>query len=370
MGRCVIPGVCEKNGSFYRRFKVRQGDRWKDLYVPLPHPTDSDFAPELERVNASHKSGGRSGAAAGSIAALAAEFRAALANGWTRKTRKKGTKPLADSTMRNYLRYVAMIEKEHGHRLVRDMRPAHVYRIRDGMGATPGKANNYLNVLKLMMAFACQRDWRDTNPAQEVPLLPIGEHEPWPQDVLQRALQEATPMLRLAIITGLCTGQRVSDCIRIQHGWLKGGIMQLSQIKTDVDVAVPIHALWRQEIARVERRAVTVLYDRAGRPFQSEDRIQERIRRLMHDIGQVDDRGQLLYTFHGLRKNACCYLLELGLSDTVVGAILGMTPETVRHYGKRARTLMLAQTAAATIACGKMLPDMWEKNKPATKKPL
>ena len=78
--------------------------------------------------------------------------------------------------------------------------------------------------------------------------------------------------------------------------------------------------------------------------------VQERIRRLMHDLGHVDDENQLLYTFHGLRKNACCYLLETGLSDTDVGAILGMTPETVRHYGKRARAYMIAVGASEKMS--------------------
>lgn len=75
-------------------------------------------------------------------------------------------------------------------------------------------------------------------------------------------------------------------------------------------MAVPVHPWWREEIGKVEKKAVALLYDRSGRPFSGEDRIQERIRRLMHDLGHVDDENQLLYTFHGLRKNACCYLLE------------------------------------------------------------
>lgn len=265
--------------------------------------------------------------------------------------------------MSNYLRYVAMFEaddftfrvKTGEERPVRDMsvagiRPTHIYQLRDVMADKPGKANNWLNVLKLMLVYACERDWRADNPADTIAPLPIGEHEPWPREVLAEALERASPMLRLAIITGLCTGQRVSDVIRIRHNWLNGGIMELSQVKTDVDVAVPVHPWWREEIGKIEKKAVTLLYDRSGKPFASEDRIQERIRRLMHDIGHVDDENQLLYTFHGLRKNACCYLLETGLSDTDVGAILGMTPETVRHYGKRVRAYMIAVGASEKMS--------------------
>ncbi|WP_031261005.1 hypothetical protein, partial [Curtobacterium sp. B18] len=55
------------------------------------------------------------------------------------------------------------------------------------------------------------------------------------------------------------------------------------------------------------------------------------------------------FVFHGLRKNACCYLLEMGLNDSQVGAMLGMSPEMVRHYGKRSRALMIAESAASMI---------------------
>jgi integrase len=341
----MIRGVCEKNGSFYRRFKIKDASgKWKDHYSKLPDPTDPGFAEALARVNAPAKQ--RAFVAPGSVKALAIEFRTALHGGWTKKQRKRGKAPLAANTMRNYLRYVDMIEEDHGHRLVADLRPAHIFTLRDRMGDTPGKANNWLNVLKLMLDFSVERDWRGDNPAARVGMLATGEHQPWPAEVLEKALAAATPMLRLAITTGLCSGQRVSDCISMQHGWHDWSIMSLAQIKTGVDVAVPMHPLWIAELKATPRSAVTLLYDRSGKPFTGPDRIQERLRRLM---AEIEHPG---YTFHGLRKNSCCYLLELGLSDTEVGAVLGMSPETVRHYGKRARALMIAQGAASKIVGG------------------
>ncbi|OJW28362.1 MAG: hypothetical protein BGO58_08765 [Sphingopyxis sp. 65-8] len=375
MGRLNIPGVCQKHGSFYRRFRYYdQAGKRKDLYVKLPAPTDPRFAIELARVNAEYAAApdSRDTPEPGSFWALAIAFRAALAAGWTKKKRKrkaragepeKGIKPYSPNTLDNYLRYVAMFEdpdfiyenqKTKKRTPVRDLdvkgiRPVHIHELRDGLAETPGKANNWLNVLKLMLTFATERDWRADNPASDIAPLPLGEHEPRPADVLLQAKDEASPMVWLAIVTGLCSGQRISDAIRIHRSWLKTGIMQLSQFKTDVDVAVPVHPWWREEIDKMPARAVeavTVLYDRTGKPFTSEEAIQSRIRAMMKKLGHVDANGKALYTYHGLRKNACCYLLETGLSDTDVGAILGMTPETVRHYGKRARALTIAQGAA------------------------
>lgn len=349
-----IPGVCQKKGQTYRRFKVKREDgRWRDLYVKLPDPSDPGFAEALARVE--RKAEERPAIRHGSMRALAVEFRTALAAGWTKKKRLKGGRKLAPSTIANYLRYVAMIEEAHGDELVSALTPANVFVLRDRMADTPGKANNWLAVLKLMLAFACERGWIRHNPASEVGLLPLGEHEPWPRSVLEEALEAASPMLRLAIVTYLCSGQRGSDVVVIRHDWLRSGIMELSQFKTKVEVAVPVHPWWRAEIDRLEKRSTTILYDRSGKPFTDVKMLQERLRRLMHELGHIDDDDQLLYTFHGLRKNACCYLLELGLSDSDVGLILGMSADTVRHYGKRARAYMVAQRAADRIAAGNIV---------------
>lgn len=44
------------------------------------------------------------------------------------------------------------------------------------------------------------------------------------------------------------------------------------------------------------------------------------------------------------------------MSDTQIGAIVAMTPATVRHYTKQARALMIARGAAATLMRGDVLP--------------
>ena len=59
------------------------------------------------------------------------------------------------------------------------------------------------------------------------------------------------------------------------------------------------------------------------------------------------------FVFQSLRKNACCYLLETGLNESEIGLMLGMSPSMVRHYGKRARALMVAREAAGRIGRGK-----------------
>jgi hypothetical protein len=63
-----------------------------------------------------------------------------------------------------------------------------------------------------------------------------------------------------------------------------------------------------------------------------------------------------VYSFHGLRKNAACYLAALRLSADEIGIICAMTPETMRHYTKRKNNLMIAQGIALRVTGGDVLP--------------
>lgn len=60
------------------------------------------------------------------------------------------------------------------------------------------------------------------------------------------------------------------------------------------------------------------------------------------------------FTFHGLRKNACCDLVECDLNDSEIGEILGMSREMARHYSKRARALMVARGASERMTGGRI----------------
>lgn len=323
-----------KDGRLYYRRKVAG----KDQYIRLPAKTHPDFFLAYEDAAREVR---RSVPAKGTIAALVADYRAS----------SDFTSIKSDRTKTNYRRYLDQISKEHGHRTVKGVRPYLVRKMRDAMQDKPGKANNWLNVFKTLMAYAALNDWRSDNPASPVKMLAIGEWEPWPADVLNKALEAASPSMRLILITGLCSGARVGDCIRMQHGWHDGHIMEFTAAKNNADVAVPMHPLWLAEIAKVERRAVTILYDRQGKPFKSPRAIEERVRDLLAKIGETRQ-----FVFHGLRKNAACYLAETGLNDSEIGAIVGMSPQTVRHYTKRRRAYMVAKSVADRITKGDVLP--------------
>lgn len=356
MGRLALKNVSERppgSGKLYFRRKIAG----KDTYIRMPAATDPDFAAEYERLAAPEAI--VEGPKRGTIGWLVVDYRNSPE--WRAKSVK---------TRENQGRYLQLIADVHGHRTVSGVRPVAVFKMRDAYEETPGKANVWLSVFGSLMRHAIKLGQRDDNPADKVPILKTGEHEPWPADLLRVCLTVATPMTRLAIVTGLCSGQRIGDCRRMQWGWIEAGIMEFDQEKVRrggiiKHVAVPMHPFWIEELDRLERRAVTLLYDRTGRPFSGTAALQERLRDLMDQPAVREVLADLIareviaegatFTFHGLRKNACCYLIECGLNDSEIGEILGMSPEMVRHYGKRARALMVARGAAERMTGGKIV---------------
>ena len=93
----------------------------------------------------------------------------------------------------------------------------------------------------------------------------------------------------------------------------------------------------------------------------------------MLDIGSptyMSNGVQRRYTFHGLRKNAACYLAEMGLNDGQIGAICAMTPDTVRKYTKRSSAYMIAQGAAENVKRGDVLSIKGDAHEEALNKCL
>lgn len=348
MGRLEMKNVCQKAGITYFRRKVGG----KDVYIRLPDPADPNFALAYSKLSAPETL--RPAYRAGTLSALIVEYRKTSEFQLIR----------SEKTRRNKTRYLAMIESQDGHRSVIGCTKPLVRRMRDRFMDKPGKANNWLSTFRGLLTLAVELNWRADNPASGISPLATGEHEPWPTDVLENALDVASPMMRLAIITGLCSGARVGDVIKMQHGWHDSHMMQFVTSKVvgkrgkGVEVAIPMHPMWVQELSRVERKAVTLLYGRAGKPFSSPKAIQERMRALMGQIGSpnyLSNGKHRLYSFHGLRKNASCYLKEIGLNDSQIGSIVGMTPATIRHYTKRQNALRIAKGAARNVAKGEII---------------
>lgn len=305
------------------RYYYRYTENGRRYHIPLPHIDHPDFEAAYQRAvdvrQASEDTPDRGAPVPGTFLALTTEYR-----------RSSEFKNLAPSTRRVKSIYIDRIERSFGHRFADEMRAGDVDKILDQMSERPGTLRAFRSALKGLMNFAIMRGYILTNPVTPTKPLALGEHQPWPDELIGKAVENAYPMLALTIITCLFTGQRIGDCIRIRHDDIDNGeFLEMHQQKTGAFVCVPIHPFWLEAIGRVPRRAETILYNKFGRPFEDPGSLQEGWRELRKKLGAES------FKLHGLRKNATNHLASLGLSPHQIGAITGMTIETVAHYTKQ-----------------------------------
>jgi integrase len=343
VGKVLLKHVKEIKGCLYFRRKIAG----RDTYYRLPAIGDPAFAEEYQRYLADHTK--RADPAEGTIAWLVAKYR------------PTALKIPNERTRTNNLRYLAIMEQTDpaiigamGSAPVAKIEHHHLFRIREKMVDHPGKWNNYLAVASKLFVYAMNDGRRKGNPCSELKRYKTGEHLPWPDHILDAALEEATPMTRLAIITMLCTGQRIGDTIRIQPGWITDDMLTLTQQKRGHQVFVPDHPMWREARESMPRpanvRATTVLWDRYGKPFASPGTLRERINDLMKKISP-DYR----YHPHGLRKNACCYLAEAGLTALQIKPIVGMNVDQVEHYTRHINNRRVVEEVHHLVTSGNFI---------------
>ncbi|SFJ51635.1 Phage integrase family protein [Sphingomonas sp. NFR04] len=367
-----------QKGTLYFGIKGKDG---RTSYTALPHPSHPDFASCYEPLKNAHEarkkakkekvdtaSGSQRYYITGSFKALVHEAE-----------KSRAYRDMAQSTRENVDRYYRTIIADWGDKLVAELEPADVDRRIDepDMASYPGKTLNYLKYLADLIDLGIRRGYRKDkyNPARDAERPETGERLPWPDDVYERAIDRASDMIRLAIQLGVYTGQRISDCIRIERQELlacaaAGEPMSLVQKKTGVEVFIPIHP----ELAAIVEAfpaspdAPTVLYNRLGRPFPKPDQIQDRLKKLMLDLGYFDEverageeKRDTRFKFHGLRKLAACHLVEAGATPHEVSAICGMDIQTVIHYTRGVAKRKLSRGFSDrmnTIKPGQERPDL------------
>ena len=322
--------------KYLQHLKVKGHDyyyfRRQGSSIRLPHPNDPGFAAAYAKLIQERPKQQESGY--GSMAWLVKNYR--------KSPKFCERKP---STRRRREPFLEMIVDEHGSRLAANLRRSDVLEMRDRLSETPATAAIYISTLSILMNHAIDMDLREVNPAQGVARLGLGEHVKWPDDVWLRAIDAASPMLRLALFTLRYSAQRVGDVCRMTRPQIDAtGRLDLVQQKTGKPVSVPIHSSWAAEIAKVPRSdtAITLLYNDWGRPFTA-DTLQRRWRDLRAEIGAEG------YVLHGLRKNACVSFAEAGATTFQISAITGQCLKIVEGYCKDANRELLADQALVRL---------------------
>ncbi len=246
-------------------------------------------------------------------------------------------KPLSKKSYRLYID--GILFEVFGKTQIDRIRRGHVLAFRDKLAATPGKANKCVQVIRLILEWAINRDMLQVNPARGVPGLKLGHHPHWPVPAIEKVLACADPHLRRAFEFGLYTGQRLGDCIMARWDALEEGGLWVKQEKTGTEVWIPPYPALSALLGECPKTAVTILTNRQGRPW-SRSTLKNLLRKLVLEL----DLDGLSY--HGLRKTAAVMLAEAGCSNQEIKSITGHSgDQMVSLYTRGARQKMLARAA-------------------------
>ncbi len=189
--------------------------------------------------------------------------------------------------------------------------------LRNKYTETPAKANRLVIVLRIVLAYAIEMEYRRDNPAKEVNRLAMGAgHASWPDEAIERFLATAPPMMALALKLGLYTGQREGDVLAMSWHDYDGERIQVVQGKTGTKLSIPVHAALREALDAQERISPIILTTSTKRPFMGSN--------FRSNFGKArKDAGLVGLTFHGLRYTAAAKLAEAGCSLKEIASITG-----------------------------------------------
>ncbi len=223
------------------------------------------------------------------------------------------------------------------------IKASHIERLRDEIAATkPGKANLIVKALKVLMAFAVRRDYRDSNPAAEISLIRSGEYRSWTDEELaqfeQRWPRGTTE--RLIYELALYTGQRRGDLAKMTWADIKNGGINVVQEKTGAKLWVPLHRSLEAELAACPRLQMVLVASPSGMGFTPSY--------LGTTFAKAIDRAGLPAgcVLHGLRKAAARRLAEAGATDAEIMSITGhRSRHEVTRYTRQANQPAIASNA-------------------------
>jgi len=241
----------------------------------------------------------------------------------------------AETTKQNYRRVFDQLRESYGAGLLRDLQPKHVRQIRRDIAVRSTTAADIaMSLISALWEFAVEQlglDELGADPTHGVKRVHkvTHEHEPWPQELIERFLREARPSLRWAVKLALYTGQRRSDLGKMKWADFDGDYIQVRQQKSGASLSIPCHRALRTELENMPRVAETILVGEHGAPLQGAS-LSVMVRKQLREMGVNG------YAIHGLRKNAAVALANAGCDAFEIAAITGhRTTAMVAHYAKR-----------------------------------
>jgi integrase len=251
----------------------------------------------------------------------------------------------AASTKTVYRKLLDQMKDIAGRGLIVDLRERHVRDIRKRFSAK-SVADKAVMLLRVLWVFAKEELAMDLerNPGREIRRLHrvVKSHKPWSDDLVARFEVEAQPkpsaQLALALLS--CTGQRVSDVVKMRWTDFDGEEINVRQQKTGAELWIPCHSTLLEALERTERKSEFILTGAFGKPYSDAHGLSKMISTALSHMGV---KG---YSAHGLRHRAGKLLAQAGCTTPQIMAILGhRTFKEAERYTRGAEQRKLARQA-------------------------
>src|SRR5262245_4893990 len=320
---------------FYFRYR---GNRW-----PLPAPHEEGFATAYDALLTEIKANPIP------LPKNIAFMRGSL--GWVieRFLASSVYEGRAETTKRNYRRVLETLKQRYGAGLIRDLQPRHVKAMRNEIRdtATTTAADIAIGLISTLWDFADEELELNlgADPTYGIRRVHVGhrEHEPWPQELIDRFMADAPAHLAFAVRLALGTGLRRSDLVKLRWDDLRDGNIEVCQQKTGEPVVIGCTAELRNELESMPRPGDTIIVGERGKPLRAAS-LSVMIRKRLRSMGVNG------YSIHGLRKNAGNALAEADGTEREIMVRLGhKSPQMAAHYTKRASQKKLARSAVEKL---------------------
>lgn len=204
-----------------------------------------------------------------------------------------------------------------------------------------GTKSMFVKMMRLLYNWARDEKKTTIDPAKGVKSAKLGEHQPWPEKILEAGLASQDKRLQLSINLLYFTGQRIGDVLKMRWDDIDGGEIYVLQEKTGKEVWPPIHRRLAAVLAGTVRTGETILANDEGAPL-SDERVRDDIKAFSAGMGRH-------CVPHGLRKNAVNALLESGCTIAEVASITGQSFQLVEHYARKVNNRKLGRIAMSKL---------------------
>lgn len=251
-----------------------------------------------------------------------------------------------ENTKRSYTRYLAVANrmirsKSGGSPAAATLRAPHVAELRDKLADTPGAANQVIRALSALYVWAMkpEQGYVQLNPCANMTLFEGGEHEPWPEDLVEEALTDPDVQREVGLL--YFTGQRIGDVVRMKPTDIERGEIQVYAQKTQSRLWITMAADLRSILGTLRKDRLALLTNAKDQPYTASG-LRQKLQKW------ASKRGQEIVP-HGLRKNAVNTLLEVGCTVAEVSAITDHSLAMVEHYAKGRNKAKIGRAAIVKL---------------------